>query len=100
MVLQYLQLLLKTERQQTLTQDKQNQKWKVPHISFLSKFGIISQMITFWQAITRNSEDKMSQYIVRSQIQCDFKRANVLCFVFRSSPQMPAQSRTTFLSQA
>ena len=32
-----------------------NQKWKVPHISFPSKFGIISQMITFWQAITRNT---------------------------------------------
>ena len=49
----------KTEPQQTLTQNKQNQKWKVPHISFPSKFGIISQMITFWQAnhkkLTRQS---------------------------------------------
>ena len=79
MVLQYLRLLLKTEPQQTLTQNKQNQKWKVPHISFPSKFGIISQMITFWQAITRNSQDKVSQYIVRSPIQCDIKHANILC---------------------
>ena len=79
MVLQYLRLLLKTEPQQTLTQNKQNQKWKVPHISFPSKFGIISQMITFWQAITRNSQDKVSQYIVRSLIQCDIKHANILC---------------------
>ena len=69
----------KTDPQQTLTQDKQNQKWKVPHISFPSKFGIISQMITFWQAITRNSQDKVSQYIVRSLIQCDIKHAKILC---------------------
>ena len=69
----------KTEPQQTLAQNKQNQKWKVPHISFPSKFGIISQMITFWQAITRNSQDKVSQYIVRSPIQCDIKHANILC---------------------
>ena len=63
----------------TLTQNKQNQKWKVPHISFPSKFGIISQMITFWQAIKRNSQDKVSQYIVRSPIQCDIKHVNILC---------------------
>ena len=110
MVLQYLRLLLKTEPQQTLAQNKQNQKWKVPHISFPSKFGIISQMITFWQAITRNSQDKVSQYIVRSLIQCDIKHANILCqpptqvflgeLVFHPSPRTPAQRRTNFLSQA
>ena len=110
MVLQYLRLLLKTEPQQTLTQNKQNQKWKVPHISFASKFGIISQMISFWEAITRNSQDKVSQYIVRSQIQCDIKHANILCqpptqaflgeLIFHPSPQSPAQRGTTFLSQA